>query len=157
MSPLLGSPLPAFSLQDDQGAMVTAKDLKGRWTVLYAYPKDSTPGCTTEACDFRDNLARMQVFGAQVYGISRDTLKSHQNFIAKQNLPFRLLSDPDCALLKALGAFGKKVMYGKEMEGIIRSTFLVDPKGVIRHVWPKVSVKGHVEAVIATLKDLQEA
>jgi len=157
MSPLLGHPLSAFSLQDDQGATVTAKDLKGHWTVLYAYPKDSTPGCTTEACDFRDNLARVQSLGAQVYGISRDSLKSHLNFIAKQNLPFRLLSDPECALLKPLGAFGRKVMYGKEMEGVIRSTFLVDPKGVIRHVWPKVSVKGHVEAVIATLKDLQEA
>ena len=157
MSPLLGHPLSAFSLQDDQGATVTAKDLKGHWTVLYAYPKDSTPGCTTEACDFRDNLARVQSLGAQVYGISRDSLKSHLNFIAKQSLPFRLLSDPECALLKPLGAFGRKVMYGKEMEGVIRSTFLVDPKGVIRHVWPKVSVKGHVEAVIATLKDLQEA
>ncbi len=155
MSPLLGQPLPPFSLQDDQGATLTAKDLKGQWTVLYAYPKDSTPGCTTEACDFRDNLARVQSLGAQVYGLSRDSLKSHQNFIAKQNLPFRLLSDPDCALLKPLGAFGRKVMYGKEMEGIIRSTFLVDPKGVIRHVWPKVKVKGHVDEVLDVLQRLQ--
>ena len=154
MSPLIGTPLPAFALQDDQGAMVTAKDFKGHWTVLYAYPKDSTPGCTTEACDFRDNLARVQSVGAQVYGISRDSLKSHQNFITKQSLPFRLLSDPECALLKPLGAFGKKVMYGKELEGVIRSTFLVDPKGVIRHVWPKVSVKGHVQAVLDTLTKL---
>jgi len=155
MSPLIGTPLPAFTLQDDQGAAVTVKDFKGHWTVLYAYPKDSTPGCTTEACDFRDNLARVQSLGAQVYGISRDSLKSHQNFIAKQSLPFRLLSDPECALLKPLGAFGKKVMYGKEMEGIIRSTFLVDPKGVIRHVWPKVSVKGHVQDVLDTLLKLK--
>lgn len=156
MSPLLGHPFPAFSLQDDQGAVVSAKDFKGRWTVLYAYPKDSTPGCTTEACDFRDNLARVQSHGAQVYGISRDSLKSHQNFIAKQNLPFRLLSDPDTTLLKALGAFGKKMMYGKEVEGIIRSTFLIDPKGIVRHVWPKVSVKGHVAEVIEVLADLQK-
>lgn len=155
MSPLAGRPLPAFSLLDDQGATVTAKDLLGRWTVLYAYPKDSTPGCTTEACDFRDNLARVQSLGAQVYGLSRDSLKSHQNFIAKQQLPFRLLSDPDGALLKPLGAFGKKMMYGKEVEGIIRSTFLVDPKGVIRHVWPKVSVKGHVQDVLDTLLELK--
>ena len=154
MSPLLGQPLPTFSLQDDQGATVTAKDFKGHWTVLYAYPKDSTPGCTTEACDFRDNLARVQSLGAQVYGISRDSLKSHQTFIAKQDLPFRLLSDPECTLLKPLGAFGKKIMYGKEVEGIIRSTFLVDPKGIIRHVWPKVSVKGHVQAVLDTLAKL---
>jgi peroxiredoxin Q/BCP len=155
MSPLIGTPLPAFSLQDDQGATVTAKDFQGHWTVLYAYPKDSTPGCTTEACDFRDNLARVQSLGAQVYGLSRDSLKSHQNFIAKQGLPFRLLSDPDCALLKPLGAFGRKVMYGKEVEGIIRSTFLIDPKGILRQVWPKVSVKGHVQDVLDTLTKLK--
>jgi peroxiredoxin Q/BCP len=155
MSDLLGLPFPAFSLQDDQGTTVTAKALQGQWTVLYAYPKDSTPGCTTEACDFRDNLARWQAQGAQVYGISRDSLKSHQNFIAKQCLTFRLLSDPDCALLKPLGAFGKKLMYGKEVEGIIRSTFLVDPKGILRHVWPKVSVKGHVAEVLDVLAKLK--
>jgi peroxiredoxin Q/BCP len=155
MSHRQGHPIPPFALQDDQGATVTAMDFLGRWTVLYAYPKDSTPGCTTEACDFRDNLARVQSLGAQVYGISRDSQKSHTNFIAKQQLTFRLLSDPDCALLKPLGAFGKKVMYGKEVEGIIRSTFLIDPKGVIRHVWPKVSVKGHVGEVIDTLAKLK--
>jgi peroxiredoxin Q/BCP len=155
MNPLIGTPLPAFSLQDDQDATVTAKDFKGHWTVLYAYPKDSTPGCTTEACDFRDNLARVQSLGAQVFGISRDSLKSHQNFIAKQNLSFRLLSDPDCALLKPLGAFGKKSMYGREFDGILRSTFLIDPKGIIRHVWPKVSVKGHAQDVLDTLAKLK--
>jgi len=135
---------------------VTPNDLRGHWTVLYAYPKDSTPGCTTEACDFRDSWARVQALGARVYGISRDGLKSHQNFIAKQDLPFRLLSDPDTTLLKALGAFGKKVMYGKEVEGILRSTFLIDPMGVIRHVWPKVSVKGHVQEVLETLTKLKD-
>lgn len=155
MTSLIGHPLPAFSLQDDQGATVTAADLKGHWTVLYAYPKDSTPGCTTEACDFRDSWTRVQALGAQVYGLSRDSLKSHQTFITKQNLPFRLLSDPDCALLKPLGAFGKKLMYGKEVEGIIRSTFLIDPKGLIRHVWPKVSVKGHVQEVLDVLAKLK--
>lgn len=152
---LVGKPLPAFTLQDDQGATVTDRDLRGSWTVLYAYPKDSTPGCTTEACDFRDNLARVQALGARVYGLSRDSLKSHQNFITKQALTFPLLSDPDCALLKPLGAFGKKLMYGKEVEGILRSTFLVDPKGIIRHVWPKVSVKGHVQDVLDTLAKLR--
>ena len=151
---LVGQPLPPFALQDDQGATVTDRDLRGAWTVLYAYPKDSTPGCTTEACDFRDNLARAQALGARVYGLSRDSLKSHQNFKTKQSLTFPLLSDPDCALLKPLGAFGKKVMYGKELEGIIRSTFLVDPKGIVRHVWPKVSVKGHVQDVLDTLAKL---
>jgi peroxiredoxin Q/BCP len=151
---LTGQPLPAFSLQDDQGATVTPKDLKGAWTVIYAYPKDNTPGCTTEACDFRDSWARVQKMGVRVYGISKDSVKSHQGFIAKQDLPFRLLSDPEAVLLKALGAFGRKVMYGKEMEGIIRSTFLIDPKGIIRVVWPKVSVKGHVQAVLDALEKL---
>ena len=155
MTPLVGHPLPAFSLQDDQGRLVTAEDLKGRWTVLYAYPKDSTPGCTTEACDFRDSWTRVQALGAQVYGLSRDSLKSHQTFVAKQGLPFRLLSDPDCALLKPLGAFGRKVMYGKEVEGILRSTFLVDPEGLVRQAWPKVRVKGHVQEVLDALTKLK--
>jgi len=152
---MIGTSIPNFSLVDDQGAPLTQKDLSGSWTVLYAYPKDSTPGCTTEACDFRDSWSRVQALGAKVYGLSRDSIKSHQNFIAKQELPFRLISDPDATLLKALGAFGKKLMYGKEVEGIIRSTFLIDPKGVIRQVWSKVSVKGHVQEVISALEKLQ--
>ena len=161
-APLLENAMPGnkiadFSLLATSGLDFALSRQAGKAVVLYFYPKDSTPGCTTEACDFRDNLARVQSLGAQVYGISRDSLKSHTNFIAKQNLPFRLLSDPDLALLKPLGAFGKKVMYGKEMEGIIRSTFLVDPKGIIRHVWPKVSVKGHVTEVIEVLGSLQRA
>jgi len=152
---LIGKPVPPFSLSDDQGATVTPRTLEGAWIVLYAYPKDATPGCTTEACDFRDNWARVQAAGAKVYGISKDSVASHQKFITNQKLPFPLLSDPDKALLTPLGAFGKKVMYGKEVEGIIRSTFLIDPKGVIRHVWPKVSVKGHVQEVMDVLEKLK--
>jgi peroxiredoxin Q/BCP len=152
---LIGKALPAFQLLDEQGRTVTPKDLAGAWTVLYAYPKDLTPGCTTEACDFRDAWPRLQAAGARVYGLSRDDAKSHQKFIAKHELPFPLLSDPDRQLLAPLGAFGRKVMYGKELEGIIRSTFLVDPHGVIRFVWPKVSVKGHVQAVLDKLKELR--
>jgi len=151
---LTGNPLPPFSLLDDQDTTVTPATFAGAWTVLYAYPKDATPGCTTEACDFRDNWARVQAAGAKVYGLSRDSVASHQNFVAKQDLPFPLLSDPDKTLLTPLGAFGKKVMYGKEVEGIIRSTFLVDPQGIVRFVWPKVSVKGHVEAVLLKLAEL---
>jgi len=151
---LVGTPLPPFTLLDDEGRTVTPETLKGRWTVIYAYPKDSTPGCTTEACDFRDQWSRVQALGAQVYGISRDSAASHQKFRAKQELPFPLLVDKDTELLKPLGAFGKKVMYGKEVEGIIRSTFLVDPAGIIREVWPKVSVKGHVQAVLDALATL---
>lgn len=155
MSELIGQKIPPFSLLDDQGNTITQTEFLGNWTVLYAYPKDSTPGCTTEACDFRDNWNRLKALGAHVYGISRDNQKSHQNFITKQELPFRLLIDPEKYLLAPLGAFGKKMMYGKEVEGIIRSTFLIDPKGVIRHAWPKVSVKGHVQAVLEQLKALQ--
>jgi len=154
---LIGKPIPPFSLSDDQGAVVTPKSLAGAWTVLYAYPKDATPGCTTEACDFRDNWARVQAAGAKVYGISKDSVASHQKFRAKQELPFPLLADPDKTLLAPLGAFGRKIMYGKEVEGIIRSTFLIDPKGVIRHVWPKVSVKGHVQEVLEVLETLKKA
>jgi len=151
---LIGQPIPPFALSDDQGGTVTPATLAGAWTVIYAYPRDATPGCTTEACDFRDNWARVQAAGVRVYGISKDSVASHQKFRAAQGLPFPLLADPDKALLTALGAFGKKIMYGKEVEGIIRSTFLVDPKGVIRHVWPKVSVKGHVQDVLDTLAKL---
>jgi len=147
--------LPPFQLLDDQGQPVTEATLKGRWNVIYAYPKDNTPGCTQEACDFRDSWGRLQALGVQVYGISKDSVKSHQGFIAKQQLPFRLLSDPELVLLKALGAFGRKIMYGKEMEGIIRSTFLVDPTGAIRKSWLKVAVKGHVQEVIAALEALR--
>lgn len=152
---LIGTPLPSFSLPDHLGHVVTPADLAGAWTVIYAYPKDSTPGCTTEACDFRDSWTRIQAAGAKVYGISRDSLASHERFAGNQSLPFPLLSDPDKALLAPLGAWGKKMNYGKEYEGIIRSTVLVDPQGVIRHHWPKVTVKGHVEAVLAKLSELQ--
>lgn len=152
---LVGKPLPAFSLQDDQGNTLTNADFKGHWTVLYAYPKDSTPGCTQEACDFRDRNVALKKLGARIYGISRDSAKSHQNFISKQGLTFPLLSDPETALLKPLGAFGTKIMYGKEVLGIIRSTFLIDPDGIVRQVWPKVRVKDHAEEVLAALKELK--
>jgi len=145
---LVGHPLPPFSLPNDRGELVTNRDLAGSWTVLYAYPKDATPGCTQEACDFRDAWARLQAMGVRVLGISRDSLASHGKFIAKQDLPFGLLSDPDATLLKALGAFGPKVSCGRQSEGILRSTFLVDPEGIVRHAWLKVSVKGHVQAVL---------
>ena len=152
---LIGKPIPPFTLSDDQGATVTPKTLAGSWCVLYAYPKDATPGCTTEACDFRDSWARLQAAGIKVYGLSKDSVASHQKFKANQRLPFVLLSDPEKALLTPLGAFGKKIMYGKETEGIIRSTFIIDPKGIVRHVWPKVTVKGHVQAVLDKLEELR--
>lgn len=151
---LIGKKIPTFKLQDEDGRMVDQSLFRGQWTVLYAYPKDSTPGCTQESCDFRDNWSRLKRMKVQVLGISRDSHASHQKFRDKFELPFPLLSDPEAKLLKPLGAFGKKMMYGKEVQGIIRSTFLVDPKGVIRFIWPKVSVKGHVDEVMEQLKSL---
>ncbi len=151
---LIGKKIPTFKLQDEDGRMIDQSLFRGQWTVLYAYPKDSTPGCTQESCDFRDNWSRLKRMKVQVLGISRDSHASHQKFRDKFELPFPLLSDPEAKLLKPLGAFGKKMMYGKEVQGIIRSTFLVDPKGVIRFIWAKVSVKGHVDEVMEQLKSL---
>ena len=151
---LLDRPLPDFRLCDDQGREVTPATFAGHWTVLYAYPKDATPGCTREACDFRDAWPRITALGVKVYGLSRDSVRSHAAFIVRQSLPFPLICDPDAALLRPLGAFGPKVLYGRTMEGVIRSTFLVDPEGLVRHVWPKVRVAGHVAEVLTRLSDL---
>ena len=150
---LVGKPFPSFSLPDHQGLTITNLDLLDHWTVIYAYPKDNTPGCTAEACDFRDQRSLFKKHGAKIFGISRDTLRTHLNFIERQGLPFPLLSDPEVVLLTELGAFGKKMMYGKEVQGVIRSTFLIDPQGIVRQVWTKVKVKGHVDEVLATLKE----
>ena len=147
----VGAAAPGFHLAGDDGKTHDLLDHKGAPVVIYFYPRDDTPGCTVEACDFRDNMARAQKAGAVVYGVSRDSLKSHEKFKAKYNLNFTLLSDPDLTVHKAYGAWGKKVMYGKEVEGTIRSTFLIDGKGVLRQAWPKVKVDGHVDAVLAGL------
>ena len=151
----VGKAAPDFKLESHAGGTVSKKDLAGQWAVIYFYPKDSTPGCTTEACDFRDNWQRVQKAGARVYGVSADTIKSHEKFAANQSLPFPLLSDPDKTMIEAYGAWGEKKMYGRTMMGIIRSTVLIDPKGVVREVWPKVKVAGHVDAVLARLAELQ--
>jgi peroxiredoxin Q/BCP len=149
---LEGQPAPAFSLPGDDGKTWSLAGLKGKPVVLYFYPKDSTPGCTVEACDFRDQLGRATQKGAVVLGVSRDSLKSHEKFRAAQSLNFPLLSDPDLVTHTAFGAWGKKVMYGKEVEGTIRSTFLIDGKGVVRKAWMKVKVDGHVDDVMAALE-----
>ena len=134
---------------------LSLRDLAERWVVLYFYPKDSTPGCTTESCDFRDAEADFAALDAVIVGVSRDSLASHQRFAEKQSLPFRLISDADEALCKAFDVIQMKNMYGKQVRGIERSTFLIDADGVVREVWRKVRVKGHVEAVLARLKELQ--
>jgi peroxiredoxin Q/BCP len=150
----VGDKAPKFSLARDGGEVVDSAALKGKPYVMYFYPKDNTPGCTTEACDFRDSFAQISAAGVDVFGVSKDSVKSHDGFKTKYELPFALLSDPDKTLHSAYGAWGAKMMYGKEVEGTIRSTFLVDKSGKIAAVWPKVSVKGHVAQVLEAIAKL---
>jgi peroxiredoxin Q/BCP len=153
----IGDPAPAFRLASTSGRDVSLADLRGKRIVLYFYPKDDTPGCTRESCDFRDNLARLKGHGAIVLGVSRDTIASHAKFKTKHDLPFELLSDPDAKVGKAYGAFGKKMMYGQLVVGMIRSTFVIDEKGRIGAIWSPVRVDGHVDAVLAALADKSES
>ena len=125
----------------------------GQWLVLYFYPKDNTPGCTTEGNDFNALLPKFRKLGATVVGASRDSLKSHCNFRDKQGFRFELASDPDEALCRAFDVIQPKKLYGREFIGVERSTFLIDPQGVVRAAWRKVKVPGHAEAVLATLKE----
>jgi peroxiredoxin Q/BCP len=150
-----GSAIPDLDLESDSGERVTSRDFAGRWLVLYFYPKDNTPGCTREAQDFTQAAARLKKLGAEVVGISRDSIKSHCGFKEKIGIGFRLLSDPDLKAHRAFGAWGRKVMYGKEVEGVIRSTFLVAPDGKLVMSWRSVKVDGHVEKVLAALQELR--
>lgn len=134
------------------GETAHLKDYAGQWLVLYFYPKDSTPGCTTEGLDFNALLPKFKKLGATVLGVSRDSIKSHQNFCTKQGFAFDLVSDADEALCQAFGVIKEKNMYGRKVLGIERSTFLVDPKGVIAQSWRPVKVPGHAQAVHDTLK-----
>lgn len=149
-----GKRAPAFSLPGDDGKKHALKDHKGGPVVVYFYPRDSTPGCTTEACEFRDNIARVQKAGAVVYGVSKDSLKSHEKFRVKHDLNFVLLSDEDLTIHEKYGAWGEKNMYGKKVMGCIRSTFLIDGDGKLAKVWSKVRVKGHVDQVLDALEAL---
>lgn len=144
---------PAFSAPTDSGTLAL-KDLKGQAVVLYFYPKDDTPGCTTEACDFRDNLARITAHGAAVVGVSKDTPEKHAKFKQKYDLPFPLISDLDGKICEAYGVWKQKTFMGKKFMGIERSTFLIDSQGVIRKIWQPVKVKGHVDEVLEALKAL---
>ena len=134
------------------GETTTLGDFAGQWLVLYFYPKDSTPGCTTEGNDFNALLPKFRKLGATVLGVSRDSVKSHQNFCAKQGFKFDLVSDADEALCNAFGVIREKNMYGRKVMGIVRSTYLVDPEGVIARSWQPVKVPGHAEAVLEALK-----
>jgi peroxiredoxin Q/BCP len=153
---LLGKKAPGFSLADQDGNSVTLASLTARGNVvLYFYPKDMTPGCTTQACDFRDNLNAVRAFGAQVVGVSSDSSASHQKFIAKQSLNFTLLSDPDNTVTKAYGVYKMKSLYGRQFMGIERTTFVIGRDGVIKRAFPKVKVNGHSDEVLAALKGLE--
>ena len=140
--------MPAFVLADQFGKDWNNEELRGHKTVIYAYPKDNTPGCTAEACDIRDNYGRFLSLGYKVFGVSRDSKESHIRFASKFELPFPLLSDPDHALLEALGAWGEKKLYGKVSMGIIRSTYIFDEDGVCIDIIRKVDTKNHTAQIL---------
>jgi len=150
----VGKKAPAFNLESSDGAKIKLADLAGKLVVLYFYPRDNTPGCTLEAENFRDAVPALKKLGAVVLGVSKDSIASHCKFRDKYKLSFPLLSDPDGKTLEAYGAWGDKVMYGKKMKGIIRSTVLIDKSGKIARHWSKVSVKGHVDEVVDAAKQL---
>ena len=154
MSTTLGKPAPDFTLPTDGDGEVTLSKLKGKKVIVYFYPKDDTPGCTKEACGFRDNLPDFTGTGAEIIGISKDSVKKHDKFKAKYELPFTLAADEDGAVCEAYGSWVEKSMYGKKYMGIDRSTFLIDEKGVLRAEWRKVKVPGHVEEVLKAAQDL---
>jgi len=146
---------PEFCLPNQDETEICLRDLAGKWIILYFYPKDNTPGCSTEACDFTENLDWFEDEDAVILGVSPDSPKKHRNFIEKKNLKITLLSDENKDVIKAYGAWGKKKMYGKEYEGVIRSTFIISPESEIVAEFKKVKVKGHVEAVKEKLKELK--
>jgi thioredoxin-dependent peroxiredoxin len=143
-----GDPAPDFQAATDGGGTVSLKDFRGKKVVLYFYPKDNTPGCTREACDFRDAISRFKKKDVVVLGVSPDSIESHKKFKAKFDLPFPLLADEDHKIAEAYGAWGEKSMYGKKFLGIIRSTFLIDEKGKIAEAFEKVKVNGHVDQLL---------
>lgn len=147
----VGSPAPDFSLQDGEGSTVSLKGLRGRRVVLYFYPKDDTPGCTKEACSFRDEIGRFKNANAVIFGVSRDNAASHQRFTKKFSLPFPLLSDPDASVCKAYGVFKERSLYGRLFMGIERSTFVIDEQGRLAAIFPKVKVEGHSDEVYEAL------
>lgn len=151
----IGSSAPAFSLHNDENQLITLNTFQGQWLVLYFYPKDNTSGCTLEAIDFSKELKWFHKQGAEVVGVSPDSVKSHCNFREKHDLSVVLLSDPEKTVLEAYGVWALKKMYGREYFGVVRGTCLIDPNGKIAHVWPKVKVKGHVDAVKEKLTELK--
>ena len=154
MSVSEGDKAPSFAMATDGGGTVSLKDLKGQNVVLYFYPKDNTPGCTKEACAFRDLMPDFSGIDAAIIGVSKDSVKKHDNFKAKYELPFTLASDEDGSVCEAYGTWVQKKLYGREYMGIERATFLIDGTGVIRKVWHKVKVAGHAEDVLESAQSL---
>ena len=146
--------IPKFKLKATGDKIISSEDFKGRNLIIYFYPKDSTPGCTLEGQDFRDNYKKFQSLDTDILGVSRDSLKSHENFKAKQEFPFDLLSDPDEKMCKAFDVMQMKSMYGKEYMGVDRSTFLIDKKQKVVKEWRKVKVKGHVDEVLSAVEEI---
>ncbi len=148
----VGKKVPDFSLPNETGKMVSLKNLRGKQVVLYFYPKDDTPGCTKEACGFRDSITPILKTGSVVLGVSLDGQESHRKFVAKHDLPFSLLSDEDATVSKTYGVYTQKNMYGKKYWGIERSTFVIGPDGIMKAIFRKVKVDGHVNEVLTVLK-----
>ena len=144
----VGDKIPAFSVIDETGKSVTERDVIGRKTVIYFYPKDSTPGCTAEACNLRDNYQSFMARGYQVFGVSKDSQASHVKFKEKYNLPFPLLSDPTTEMLQAFGAWGEKKLYGKTSMGTLRKTFIFDENGILERIIDKVDTKNHTAQIL---------
>ena len=151
---LEGKKCPSFEGECTNNKTVSNNDLIGKNVVIYFYPKDSTPGCTTEGQDFRDNYESFKKTNTEIIGVSRDSIKSHENFKSKQNFPFDLLSDPDEKMCKAFDVMKMKSMYGREYIGVDRSTFLIDKSGIVRKIWRGVKVKNHVMEVLEEAKNL---
>jgi peroxiredoxin Q/BCP len=150
----VGKKAPAFTLQDEKGTNLKLSDFAGKWVVLYFYPKDDTPGCTVEACEFTSGISGFAKLDAVVLGCSADSPEKHVKFIAKHGLKVKLLSDPDHKVIEKYGAWGEKKLYGKASMGIIRSTVLIDPSGKVAHHWAKVKAAGHAAEVRAKLAEL---
>ncbi|MBN2601792.1 MAG: thioredoxin-dependent thiol peroxidase [Candidatus Marinimicrobia bacterium] len=153
---VVGNIAPDFSLMNQDNSEVTLNDYRGQWVVLYFYPKDNTSGCTKEALDFTEHLDEYRKLNAQVFGISPDSVSSHQKFIKKYNLTIDLLADPDHNVLEKYGVWQEKSMYGRKYFGVVRSTYLINPEGKIEKVWEKVSVDGHADAVMCEIQDYQK-
>lgn len=151
----VGKKAPSFSAEIGDRKKISLSEFNGKWVVLYFYPKDDTPGCTKEACNFRDNLDQITNTGAVVIGVSPDGVKSHEKFKEKYDLNFHLLSDTDKKICEKYAVYAEKNMYGKKVMGVIRTTYIISPDGMIAYVFPKVKVDGHVEEVINILKQLK--